>query len=1481
MNLITCKKSRGGNSLEFRVKSEEVRVGGSSSSWRFGKRELGRGKRNSSFFNLHSSLSLILSIALLFGASSAWAADWTDAEGDTYTALKYIKGKATAQATGGGWFVLPIKPNGTDIVKMRFKLATTEWTQFLWCNRAGSSLAKYPKFGAYFSVAGYVQCQRNTGNTAGNTNPGTGECSIEVNYNTLKFYVNGTEQSSSLVSDPFDPPAANTMLFASNIQTSKSNTTNYQITDNIPASNVSNRGSYYLYDFQIYDSATNLTHNIVPAMRETDHVTGLYDTVTRTFYTKAKNSGDFDAEEWGTDRAGKKWTGAAGDGRMSTAENWENNEKPSAGDDIDFTIAVPFAPIVADIKDEKSGQDVTFGKIYLGTGDLPAFSGALCATGINDLERMTAYNTATDGFAFTFAALSAQDLIWNGEDTANWNATDKSWLCNGAPSAWYDHNNAVFNADGAKATLTEPAAPDALVFSQSATVAGSATLTVPTVSVAEGATATISAPTTGALEKTGAGTLTLGFSRDAATLVTEGTLVMSGATVSGLTLGTDDPTKPVVFDYGGQTLAAMPGSYLVNGSNVTLTNGVFRAGGSGVMQIRNDASGSAIPTVMTIARNATLSDTSDNEKLVVNAKESESAINIVGGTLHGENYGYIQHAGVTGTLRMDLTEGGTLSFAGPLYVLCGGLTPAQDTSPNFHLSLDHSTFKATKLYFGYDTKLFPAEPTGVVAATNSAVSITTVNIGRNSSDDYNAGFYTFDFENCTVTTTTFTVYHDRPLNNVRFNATRFVFGAESGSIIASDSGSNWFTVGDNGLTLDTQNFSATLNANLGGSGGLTKVGAGTLMVACNQASTASLTVNEGTLELLNSLSVARPISVASGAVLKFRGEATLASLALAADSTTDVAVVSPIELSDELMLPESGAAALTFNGGAFPVGLYRLFAYPGATADDGKKFALETNGEIATWSVVNGVLTLTVGNPANTWIGGATGSLSDESSWSLGTVPKSGETAVVSAGLSAELEVGAFFSPDVIIIPEGSADVTFSGDAALTGLKAITNLSSSVCTFEVPVAFADEIDVYQTGCYYLNSSGDSVEQAGGRVSFLSGVTGSSFAEGSARMLDGAYYLPATAVWRANEADAGLWGLRDATRSSLTIIGSSYEVPGTTDTSLLLIGANAAFTTGVVRTSNRLSYRVFGEYVVTNEVEITLTKGIAIAQRREGTYKFEKFTLRDNGTGYNFSIANSTGKASYKSVYIGAGGINVNGTAGTTTAILCGDTSSDSTHLYPWHSDYAINGKGGSTRDLIIFRATNLYTDDENGVARTVTLNGVADVRAALTVKGSGRFQVNSNGMNGEGDRIGDITVTDSATLAFASGADLGVGAVTVGANATMEVASGAHTFEGGLTLNDGATLAFNFTKRTIVPQIAIAAGKVLTVKGAVKVKIPVDSKWPTGGEKLLTTCGGFDSENVTVQLAAGAPKWVRGLSVNEDGNIVLDVKPMGTKVIVR
>ena len=57
------------------------------------------------------------------------------------------------------------------------------------------------------------------------------------------------------------------------------------------------------------------------------------------------------------------------------------------------------------------------------------------------------------------------------------------------------------------------------------------------------------------------------------------------------------------------------------------------------------------------------------------------------------------------------------------------------------------------------------------------------------------------------------------------------------------------------------------------------------------------------------------------------------------------------------------------------------------------------------------------------------------------------------------------------------------------------------------------------------------------------------------------------------------------------------------------------------------------------------------------------------------------------------------------------------------------------------------------------------------------------------------------------------------------------------------------------------------------------SVWPVAGEKILTSCGGFTGANVS--LADGAPKWAKGVYVNASGNIVLDVRPKGTCIIVR
>ena len=186
----------------------------------------------------------------------------------------------------------------------------------------------------------------------------------------------------------------------------------------------------------------------------------------------------------------------------------------------------------------------------------------------------------------------ADDLGWNGGNAA-WAAANAWTNATGTAKTWNDGNYAVFE-DASTVTLGADASALSATFNADATIAaGGGTLTVPAVTVASGVTATINAPTAGALEKDGAGTLTLGSSRSGATTLSEGTLVMApGATLATLTLGTD-ATKPVTFDYGGGTYATS--CTLDNGLNVTLTNCTFTSLGrvaNGTLTVAKDATAS-------------------------------------------------------------------------------------------------------------------------------------------------------------------------------------------------------------------------------------------------------------------------------------------------------------------------------------------------------------------------------------------------------------------------------------------------------------------------------------------------------------------------------------------------------------------------------------------------------------------------------------------------------------------------------------------------------------------------------------------------------------------------------------------------------------------------------------------------------------------------------------------------------------------------
>ena len=148
-----------------------------------------------------------------------------------------------------------------------------------------------------------------------------------------------------------------------------------------------------------------------------------------------------------------------------------------------------------------------------------------------------------------------------------------------------------------------------------------------------------------------------------------------------------------------------------------------------------------------------------------------------------------------------------------------------------------------------------------------------------------------------------------------------------------------------------------------------------------------------------------------------------------------------------------------------------------------------------------------------------------------------------------------------------------------------------------------------------------------------------------------------------------------------------------------------------------------------------------------------------------------------------------------------------------------------------------------------------------------------------------FTVNSGATLALVTGADLGTGAVTVQDGGTLEVAeSGTVTLNGNLSLANGAALGFNFTDRRDAPVLALASGKSVVFAEGESTNITVNVSgivWPMSGEKVLTTCGGFAVDGVAVALAAGAPDWATGVSVNGDSDIVLGVKPMGMMILIQ
>ena len=235
------------------------------------------------------------------------------------------------------------------------------------------------------------------------------------------------------------------------------------------------------------------------------------------------------------------------------------------------------------VKPEGISAKGTFKLLGKSDGDCTAEEYALISKGTG-LDGVT-FDIDEDGDITVTVSHTPQTWAGAAETSAAWSGNN--W---DTGVAFDDGNDAVFATDGAIAEVDGDFSAYTLTFNDNAVLTGTGTLTVPTITVAEGKTASIAGSLAGPIEKTGAGTLTLGYSRaDTTTTLTEGTLV-ANAPIGTLVFGTD---YPVTFDYCGQTLSTIPAS-AVGGGDVTLKNGTFGSSinvnmNSGSLRVEGDS----------------------------------------------------------------------------------------------------------------------------------------------------------------------------------------------------------------------------------------------------------------------------------------------------------------------------------------------------------------------------------------------------------------------------------------------------------------------------------------------------------------------------------------------------------------------------------------------------------------------------------------------------------------------------------------------------------------------------------------------------------------------------------------------------------------------------------------------------------------------------------------------------------------------------
>ena len=784
-------------------------------------------------------------------------------------------------------------------------------------------------------------------------------------------------------------------------------------------------------------------------------------------------------------------------------------------------------------------------------------------------------------------------------------------------------------------------------------------------------------------------------------------------------------------------------------------------------------------------------------------------------------------------ITMLVQSGGTLE--------CGVVYCREYAHSGRTITINNGTMKATRIEPEWDD-------TNKYKAKNMTINVVTNGVLETTGHFYTVNYSSSCNENILFDGGTF-----RAAANLHTLSTSYFTDATT------------FTVGPLGMTVDTQSYTLDWNTKIDrGSGKITKKGSGTLNWGWSSLATGGMDVNAGTLSVSGSgTHFEGPLTVKSGATLKNAAANNPSYLAKAVtfEAGAKLAVPAADGVLSVIKAPAisiEGTTTVSFPNG-FPGGRQTILTMTGSgsfTAEDAAKLTVPANAAGYVFYVSSDGKSIQIGPAAGRWTGAAGNLLIDDpGNWSDNAVPD-GTPAFIAVDEATTLLCNGTFSPKSITFAADSKAITFNGEGSITGIEAITNLNASSTQtnhrFNIPVS-GDTVD--------LNNRGDSC------CIFSGGFTVANPVLSNSADIDNAHSL--AGIWTITGAS---WspGTYDTVRGDASItFEHELKDPGNFN---IASGAVVTAATMKVTSSTYPAYSNSGRLVVNGICDVSNTSVDFSLAREES----QNATVILGGLVFNTS---RWAWLNAKTIVVGSEGIKFDNTNNNTlrfsgTPQLYARDGTLTLHAgKDDNQQYAIN-----TDNTLTINTTQFESSPER--PSIVYINGKiqyvssANYNGGIAVKGIGKVVFDS-----VSTFSGGLTVGDTATVAINAGKQAGTGAITVNSGAALEIPqSGAATIPGAVTLKDNAVLSFNFTSIDSAPKFVFS--NTATASGTVKVKVSAaDGVFPRKLDRRWLIAEGVSGEFELDEETK--PIWADGVSLDEDGNLYLDVKAPGLTLSVR